>query len=392
MQYINALIELVPVYVPLAVMFAGLLLFFPLRAWFYGIIKRIRKSEAGERSPATDEPVTVVICCRDEGDYLERNLPAILGQRGVKFEVVVVDDCSTDSTPEVLKRYEKQYPNLKHTFVPKSARYVSHEKLAVTLGVKAAKYEWIVLTRADCVPAGDSWLYEMSCCFAQEKDIVLGYSNFHYDGSLLARRAVYERIFYQLVWYNSARRRAVGGDGCNMAFRRSVFMANNGYASMLDYIYGADDLLVNSLSCRNRTAVCCSAAAIVEQQERLSVHEIRKWKMRRVAAQRQMSRKERICFLPVNLMNLGVYLLVAGGIISALAFLASQHYVFAGAVCGILLTAMLANILMFRRVTTALGAPLYVLSLLLYDIVRPISYQFWKLKCHIHRNDFNRKI
>ena len=53
---------------------------------------------------------------------------------------------------------------------------------------------------------------------------------------------------------------------------------------------------------------------------------------------------------------------------------------------------MLANILMFRRVTTALGAPLYVLSLLLYDIVRPISYQFWKLKCHIHRNDFNRKI
>lgn len=392
MQYINALIELVPVYVPLAVMFAGLLLFFPLRAWFYGIIKRIRKSEAGERSPATYEPVTVVICCRDEGDYLERNLPAILGQKGVKFEVVVVDDCSTDSTPEVLKRYEKQYPNLKHTFVPKSARYVSHEKLAVTLGIKAAKYEWIVLTRADCVPAGDSWLYEMSCCFAPEKDIVLGYSNFHYDGSLLARRAVYERIFYQLVWYNSARRRAVGGDGCNMAFRRSVFMANNGYASMLDYIYGADDLLVNSLSCRNRTAVCCSAAAIVEQQERLSVHEIRKWKMRRVAAQRQMSRKERICFLPVNLMNLGVYLLVAGGIISALAFLASQHYVFAGAVCGILLTAMLANILMFRRVTTALGAPLYVLSLLLYDIVRPISYQFWKLKCHIHRNDFNRKI
>ena len=136
MQYINALIELVPVYVPLAVMFAGLLLFFPLRAWFYGIIKRIRKSEAGERSTATDEPVTVVICCRDEGDYLERNLPAILGQKGVKFEVVVVDDCSTDSTPEVLKRYEKQYPNLKHTFVPKSARYVSHEKLAVTLGAK----------------------------------------------------------------------------------------------------------------------------------------------------------------------------------------------------------------------------------------------------------------
>ena len=180
MQYINALIELVPVYVPLAVMFVGLLLFFPLRAWFYGIIKRIRKSEAGERSPATDEPVTVVICCRDEGDYLERNLPAILGQKGVKFEVVVVDDCSTDSTPEVLKRYEKQYPNLKHTFVPKSARYVSHEKLAVTLGIKAAKYEWIVLTRADCVPAGDSWLYEMSCCFAPEKDIVLGYSNFHY--------------------------------------------------------------------------------------------------------------------------------------------------------------------------------------------------------------------
>ena len=78
---------------------------------------------------------------------------------------------------------KKQYPNLEAYVCTESARYVSHEKLAVTLGVKAAKYEWIVLTRADCVPAGDSWLYEMSCCFVPEKDIVLGYSNFHYDGS-----------------------------------------------------------------------------------------------------------------------------------------------------------------------------------------------------------------
>ena len=161
--------------------------------------------------------MTVIICCHNEGDALETNLPKIMEQRSVKFEVVVVDDCSSDSTPEVLKRMENRYSNLRHTFVPVTARYVSHAKLAVSLGVKAARHEWIVMTRPTCAPVTDLWLKAMSSCFAEGTDIVLGYANYADDDTLAAGRAVFERMQYNMTWYLSARHKGVACvlNGCS---------------------------------------------------------------------------------------------------------------------------------------------------------------------------------
>ncbi len=381
-----------PAYVSLAAMCIGLALFLPLRKRLYGAAGRSCGERRGEDPQGEPAPVSVVICCQDEGEALERSLPAILGQENARFEVVVVDGGSADSTPEVLKRYEKTHRNLRHTFVPGSARYVSREKLAVTLGVKAAKHEWIILTRAGCTPRSSAWIETMSRSFTAGNDIALGYSNFRYDGSCAARRAIYDRLLCQLAWFRSARRGASGGDGCNLAFRRSVFLSGNGYASTLDYTYGVDDLLVNSLSRPGRTAVCVSASAIVEQQCAMSAHVYRGWKMLRCVARRQSGAKGRPGRMAGFLMNSGLLLAAAGGAAAAVSAFSVQRYAFAAAVCSALIAACAANVIMFRKVTAAFGAPSYIFSLVFYDMARPLSSLLWNLRCRRHRKEFNRKI
>lgn len=392
MQYIYAFSGIVPIIIPLGVMFAGILVFVFMRARFYGIVKYWRKREPNELPPDKRESVSVVLYCHNEGKALETNLPALLSQEGVNFEVIVIDDCSDDSTADVLKRFKTKYPYVHRTFVPKSARYVGHEKLAVTLGVKAAKYEWIVLTHADCAPCGNHWLATMNRYFTEDNDVVLGYSNFADNKSVTTRRAIFERLMYHLLWFNTARKHAIGGDGANLAFRRSVFLKNNGYAAILDFTCGTDDLLVNELSSPDRTAVCCSDKATVRQYCSMTAHDYRKWKLQRIMAQQKISFKKKLPLVGNDIINLGQYLLAIGGIVAAIMLFAIHNYVAACAVCAVLIAAVIADILLFGNVTKALGEPRYVFSIPYYETLRPLLFPFWKIKCRIHTKDFDRKI
>jgi len=392
MQHIYSFVQAVPAVVPLVIMFMGLLVFVFVRIPFYSAIRK-HLSESGHSSNSDEcKAVSVVICCRDEAQALEENLPAILAQRDVRMEVIVVDDASGDSTVDVLKRLENTYPNLRHTFVPKSARYVSREKLAVTLGVKAAKYDWVVLTRANCRPASDYWLKTMSKYFTADHDIVLGYSNFADNGTIVARRAIYERLMYALMWFGAARKRVFGGDGANLAFRRSLFLKKGGYASMLDFTFGVDDMLVNYLASNKRTAVCCKAEAIMRQQTIITVAKYRKMKLQRVAAQLNITAMQSAPLLRNDIMNAGQYMLAIGGVAAATMLFVAQNYIAGGAVCAFLAVVCATDIVLFRRATAAVGEPFYLFSLPYYEAVRPLAFLLWKLKYHIKRNDFRRKI
>ena len=103
-------------------------------------------------------PLSVVICARNESENLRRNLPTILKQDYPDFEVIVINDGSTDESEDLLSALEEEYPNLYHSFTPDSARYISRKKLALTLGIKASKHDWLVFTEADCAPVSNQWL------------------------------------------------------------------------------------------------------------------------------------------------------------------------------------------------------------------------------------------
>ncbi len=340
-----------------------------------------------------EKAVTVVICCHNEGGLLEGNLPKIMEQRGVKFEVVVVDDCSDDCTPDVLKRMEGRYPNLRHTFVPATARYVSHAKLAVSLGVKAARNEWIVMTRPGCAPVTDLWLKAMSSRFVDGTDIVLGYANYADNGTLVAGRAVYERLQYNMVWFLSARNKACGGDGGNLAFRRSAFLACDGYAASLDSLFGDDDLLVDAMAAKGNTAVCCAPMAVVREYSANLRRAWRNAKLLRTAS--LMHSRRRGCnaaLLAMKLSNLGHFLWLAGWVVAAAVFFVTGYAVAAAAAVFAAILLTVADTLLMRRATSAVGERSYVFLLWWYETVRPLVYPLWKLRARLHGRDLRRHV
>ena len=172
-------------------MFGALALLFVLQVYWYSryMAAPARKMRKDRKSQMTNDKcqmsndevpgVTVILCAHNESDNLSHYLQALLTQDYPTYEVIVVDDGSEDNTREVVERYSTQDPRLHMTFIPMGARVGSTKKLALTLGAKAAQYDWLLLTDADCRPESNHWI---SAMMAQaSKDIVLGFSPYFYE-------------------------------------------------------------------------------------------------------------------------------------------------------------------------------------------------------------------
>src|SRR5687768_1523080 len=121
-------------------------------------------------------PVSVVVCAHDEAENLRELIPQLLSQDYGQFEVIVVNDRSNDSTFDYLLAETKKEPRLKMVNVKTTPERVNGKKYGLTLGIKAAAHEWILLTDADCRPAGRQWISSMSRHFLDGTQFVLGFS------------------------------------------------------------------------------------------------------------------------------------------------------------------------------------------------------------------------
>jgi poly-beta-1,6-N-acetyl-D-glucosamine synthase len=211
---------------------------------------------------STGEPVTIVICARDEAENLEKNLPLILEQDYPDFEVVVVNDCSDDNTEEVLERLKKKYKNLRSTIIKRDIKFSHGKKLALTIGLKAARHDWILLTDADCRPDSRLWVTHMQKHFIPSNDIALGYGGYTKEKGFLNKVIRYDTFFIAMQYFSFA---LAGypymGVGRNLAYKRSLFFSNRGFASHLKLESGDDDLFINEVAKKTNTAVEFSSQA-----------------------------------------------------------------------------------------------------------------------------------
>ena len=223
--------------------------------YYLGIYSKV----AGYRNPDIPEkmiPVSVIICARNEARNLERNLPAFLTQNHPDYQVIVVNDCSTDNTDEVLMDMKVKYPHLYVTTIQKDRKFIHGKKLAVTVGIKAARNEHLLFSDADCYPVSDQWITRMSRHFSDETELILGVGKYETKRGLLNLIVRYETLFTAIQYLSFARiGKAYMGVGRNMGYLKQLFYRHKGFAGHLRVLSGDDDLFVNEATTPTNTQV-----------------------------------------------------------------------------------------------------------------------------------------
>lgn len=213
---------------------------------FYKSRKRVKKSV----------PVSIVICAKNEYYNLLKNLPLVLKQDYKDFEVVVVNDASTDETKDLLQDFEREYSNLSIVHIAQNLNFFSGKKFALSLGIKSAKNEWLLLTDADCEPISNQWLKNMASVFTSKTDIVLGYTHFKASKGFLNMLIRFDNLFYAIQYLSYA---LIGkpftGVGRNLAYRKSLFYKSQGFISHYKLESGDDDLFINRVATKKNTSI-----------------------------------------------------------------------------------------------------------------------------------------
>ncbi len=214
-----------------------------------------KQPQSGDNLP----PVSVIICARNEGENLKQFLPKILTQDYPDFEVIVVNDCSEDDTLMILAEMELTYKNLRHTSIEIDRKFSHGKKLAVTVGLKSAKNEHVVLTDADCYPASNQWLTNIMACYTDNTQIVLGYGGYEPRKGLLNKIIRFDTLTIAMQYMGWAKAgHPYMGVGRNMSYTRSVFFEKNGFQSHYYLMSGDDDLFVNERATKRNTRIATS--------------------------------------------------------------------------------------------------------------------------------------
>jgi glycosyltransferase involved in cell wall biosynthesis len=209
------------------------------------------------KSASQEYPISVIICARDEAKNIARNLPGILVQQyRTTHEIIVVNDNSTDETKYLLKEFKKSFKDLNPIPLTQEAKMIPGKKFPLSMGIKSAKHEIVLLTDADCIPASELWIQKMQEGYYNGKQIVLGYGAFHKRHGLLNRLIRFETFHSALQYFSFA---LAGlpymGVGRNLSYRKELFLNNKGFSSINHIPGGDDDLFINMVATKKNTAI-----------------------------------------------------------------------------------------------------------------------------------------
>jgi len=341
-------------------------LYFYIR-FMNGVLRLRSKTNKNKISFLTDQPpVSVIICAKDEEDNLRQYLPLILNQEYPDFEVIVINDGSTDETETLLNNLCVEYPNLRTTFVPVGARNLSTKKLGLTLGIKAAKNELMLFTDADCMPEDTKWIAQMARNFSPQTDFILGYGAYLNKKGFVNRLITYDTLFIALQYMGMAiSGKPYMGVGRNLAYRKETFFLNKGFASNLNLISGDDDLFVNKASNAKNTKVEISPESITwsEPNKTLKGWFFQKERHLSVSSYYKFSSKFRLSLEPLTrglFYSALILSVVFGNIVTLIAS------------AVLLIIRLLVQLIIINKSSRHFGERRYFLLMPVFDIFLPL--------------------
>lgn len=361
-----------------------------LSACVFNVFRRRLRADVDMTDPEEWPSFTVVMAVHNQAEAIERNLPVILSQDYPgRFDVVVVNESSTDDTEDVLKRLKQFNKHLYVTYIPESSHYISRRKLSLTLGVKAARGEWVVFTSPDACPESDEWLRTLARHATADRNIVVGYTAYDAAAATLLQR--FQRIVTSIYQLSRALgTMAYAYTGRNMAFRKSVFMSHNGFLKNLKYLRGEYEFIVNEYAEPDSVAVALEPEARIVEDAPTP----KRWK------------DENICYMETRrhldrslsyrtAANVDTALMMVNALAEAAALVwgaLTLNYILLGAAAVAVILTLVLRMVMARRGMKRLGEKLPAWRIPLLETALQFKRFDWLLRHRFSdRYDFIRK-
>jgi glycosyltransferase involved in cell wall biosynthesis len=225
--------------------------------YYLFFFRRVAYFKPAEKEHSQQHPVSIIICARDEDENLARNLPGVLVQDyPTTHEVIVINDNSIDDTKYILAELQKTFKKLQIVELEQEAKMIAGKKFPLSIGIKEAKHEIVLLTDADCVPASEHWVFKMQDAFSNGIEVALGYGAYQKAPGFLNKVIRFETFHTALQYLSYALAgKPYMGVGRNLSYRKNLFFQNKGFSSINHIPSGDDDLFINKVATKHNTAV-----------------------------------------------------------------------------------------------------------------------------------------
>jgi glycosyltransferase involved in cell wall biosynthesis len=313
-----------------------------------------------------ERPVSVLVCAHNELENLRRLVPALLAQEYPLFELVLVDDRSTDGTGAYLQALAREHAQIRTVRVDETPAGLSPKKYGLTQGVRLARHPFLLFTDADCLAESPKWIREMQNGFQNGAELVLGYSSYLKTFGFLNGLIRYETLLTAIQYLSFAKRgQPYMGVGRNLAYTKHCFYRNQGFSSHITSTGGDDDLFVRDAVAHSKAAIVISKDA---QTQSIPKRTYREWifqKKRHLSAGLQYRIFDKIKIGAFILSNVLFY------VIGLTLLFTQAHLLFLGLIFG---GRCLIVFFVYCLVARRLKENLSVLRLPLVDLVYFLHY------------------
>lgn len=352
--------------------------------YYYGIFARFSFRRKKQAAVSEQVPVSIIIVVQNLAAVLLKTLPRILNQSYSKFELVVVDCNSQDDTKKLLYEYASQFPNLKIVNLDSAVTSIRGRKFAISMGIRCANYEHVLLTDAECRPSSPYWLERMASHFSDRKHIVLGYSTYEKKNNPFNRLLHFDNLFNAMQYFGHAiAKTTYRGDGKNVAYEKGLFYAQKGFASHNHICYGDEDIFISKASKKNNTDIEYSPEAVTVLQ-RGAIHNYWLHHKEGLYYTRKFNTlKNRILLNGYDLINLLFYIALAFAILLTL-----NNMTLLCITLSIAGVRILSQYFVFGFAAKKLDEKQIIPFLLIYDIIFAILNPIYHLAARIHHHRF----
>ena len=313
-------------------------------------------------------PVSIIICARNEAENLAKFLPRILSQNYRLYEVIVVNDNSNDTTEDVLIQHTINCPYLRIINIHNKYEFDSQvgKKKVLAEGIDAARHNVLLLTDADCEVASKDWLRKMQGSLQGDKQIVLGYSPYiRYPGCLnLFIR--FETVYTAVQYFSFAlAKMPYMGVGRNLAYHKRLFELAGGFKKHEHIASGDDDLFINQVSTQKNVTINIDSDSFVFSEPKRSWKAYFRQKARHMTTGREYQTQHIVLLGLLSASHFGHYFL--GGLV-----LMTQYGV--NVVIILYLLRMISLIILYGKILKKLRDPSMLIWIPLLDAAFILYY------------------